>query len=239
MGASVIGPDADAGRPAGVPSPVRAAFEAPRAAGLAGIAFAALFVSSLLLLRQRPAPGSSAQEVAAWYLGHDAGRVAIVGLYLAPFSGIAFLWFIAVIRNWIGDREDRFFSTVFVGSGLLFVAMLFCSSAAAGASLAAVKFQGEPPPTPDTVVLSRSLAYALMFVCAVRAAGVFMIVVSTIALRSSTMPRWLVFGGYAAAIVLLFSVTYVEAVVLLFPLWVTCVSVVILRSDRARTVAAQ
>ena len=58
-----------------------------------------------------------------------------------PFSGIAFVWFIAVIRNRIGDREDQFFGTVFLGSGLLFVAMLFAAAAAAGAPLAAVKFQ--------------------------------------------------------------------------------------------------
>jgi hypothetical protein len=45
--------------------------------------------------------------------------VALVGLYLAPFAGIAFLWFIAAIRSQLGEREDRFFATVFLGSGLL------------------------------------------------------------------------------------------------------------------------
>jgi hypothetical protein len=43
----------------------------------------------------------------------------------AAVAGIAFLWFIGVIRDHLGDREDRFFATVFLGSGLLFVAMLF------------------------------------------------------------------------------------------------------------------
>ena len=63
-----------------------------------------------------------------------------------PFSGIAFLWFIAVVRHLIGDREDRFFATVFLGSGLLFVAMLFIAAGVGGALLAAVKFQDSPVP---------------------------------------------------------------------------------------------
>ena len=56
---------------------------------------------------------------------------------LIPFAGIAFLWFIGVLRDRIGEREDRFFATVFLGSGLLFVAMLFVAAAiAAGSSRA-------------------------------------------------------------------------------------------------------
>src|SRR5215467_11071618 len=44
----------------------------------------------------------------------------------------AFLWFFAVVRNRLGALEDRFFSTVFLGSGLLYVAMIFISAALAG-----------------------------------------------------------------------------------------------------------
>jgi hypothetical protein len=116
--------------------------------------------SSVLLLRARPAAGSSAQEIADFYLERDSGRVALVGLYLAPFAGIAFLWFIAAIRSQIGEREDRLFATVFLGSGLLFVVMLFATSAAAGALLAAVRFQDQPPPGADTVMFARALAFA-------------------------------------------------------------------------------
>lgn len=206
---------------------------APRAAGVAGLVFAALFVGSLLLLRNHPAPGSSAAEVAEWYLRKDARKVALVGLYLAPFSGIAFLWFIATIRHRIGEREDRFLATVFLGSGLLFVAMLFAAAAAAGAPLASVKFQGAPPPTPDAVGLARALAYAFLYVYGVRVAAVFMIVVSTIGLRTAALPRWLVAAGYVLALVLLFSVSYSKLIVLLFPAWVAAVSIVILVSGGA------
>ena len=53
-------------------------------------------------------------------------------LDLMPFAGIAFLWFIGVVRDRIGLLEDRFFATVFLGSGLLYIAMIFASAALAG-----------------------------------------------------------------------------------------------------------
>ena len=51
---------------------------------------------------------------------------------LLPFAGIAFLWFIAVVRDRLGELEDRFFATAFLGSGLLFIAMVFNAAAVAG-----------------------------------------------------------------------------------------------------------
>jgi hypothetical protein len=194
--------------------------------------FSALFVVSLLLLRARPAPGSSAEEIAHFYLERDAGRVGLVGLYLVPFAGIAFLWFIAAVRHHMGEHEDRFFATVFLGSGLLFVAMLFAAAASTGALIATVKFQDAPPPSADAVALARGLGFAFLFVFGVRAAAVFMIVVSTIGLRTGFLPRWLVFAGFVSGVVFLFSVTYVELLALLLPVWVTAVSIVILRAAR-------
>jgi hypothetical protein len=217
------------------PAPDERSLETPRAAGVAGLAFAVLFVASVLLLRNHPSGDSTAAEIRDFYLGEHAGKIALVGLYLAPFAGIAFLWFIAVVRNLIGDREDRFFATVFLGSGLLFVAMLFISAGAGGALMAAVKFQGEPVPSPDSVVTIRSLAFGFLFIYAMRMAAVFMIVVSTIGKRLGILPRWLVIAGYGAALVLMLNVSYVELLILVFPAWVAAVSVVILRGGRPPT----
>jgi hypothetical protein len=47
-----------------------------------------------------------------------------IGLNLIPFAGIAFLWFIGVIRDRIGAHEDRFFATVL----LLFPAWILAVS---------------------------------------------------------------------------------------------------------------
>lgn len=208
--------------------------ETPRAAGVAGLAFAGLFVASILLLRNHPSAGSTAAEIRDFYLGKHASRVSLVGVYLAPFSGIAFLWFIAAVRNLIGDREDRFFATVFLGSGLLFVAMLFLAAGVGGSLLAAVKFEGEPVPGADTVGAVRSLGFGFLFIYAMRMAAVFMIVVSTIGMRLGIFPRWLVVSGYVAALVLLLNVSYVQALVLVFPAWVAAVSAVILKASWRR-----
>ena len=162
----------------------------------------------------------------------DSRHLAIVGLYLVPFAGISFLWFIAVIRSHIGDREDHFFATVFLGSGLLFVAMLFAAAAAAGAPLASVRFQGAPVPGPDAIGFARALGYTFLYVYAIRVAAVFVISVSTLALRTASLPRWLVIVGYVIAVVMLLSVSFFRFVVLLFPLWVAAVSIVILFTSR-------
>jgi len=208
----------------------------PAAAGVAGLVFAALFVLSLALLYRQPAAGSNADEISAWYLKKSTKTLGLVGLYLVPFAGIAFLWFVAAIRSRIGSYEDKFFATVFMGSGILFVGMLYAAAAAAGAPLAAVKFQGSPPPSADVFVFARGLGYTFLYVYGIRAAAVFMIVSSTIGLRTGTLPRWLVYAGYGVALVLLFTVSYYRATVFVFPAWVTTVSVVLLvlaRRERA------
>ena len=62
-------------------------------------------------------------------------RTVTLALNLIPYAGIAFLWFIGVIRDLLSDREDRLFATVFLGSGLLFLALTFIGAAlAAGLS---------------------------------------------------------------------------------------------------------
>ena len=141
----------------------------PAAAGVAGLVFAALFVTAILLLYPQPAAGSTSAQIAAWYLRGDSTTLGLVGLYLAPFAGIAFLWFVAAVRARIGANEDRFFATAFLGAGILFVAMLYAAAAAAGAPLAAVRFQGSPAPSPDVFVFARGLAYTLLYVYAIRA----------------------------------------------------------------------
>jgi hypothetical protein len=201
----------------------------PSAAGAAGLVFAVLFVAGVLLLYPQPAPGSTPAQVAAWYLHGNRDTLGVVGLYLVPFAGIAFLWFVAAVRARIGAQEDRFFATVFLGAGILFVGLLYAAAAATGAPLAAVRFQDSAPPSADVIVFARGLGYTLFYVYAVRAAAVFMIVSSTIGLRTGTLPRWLVLVGYAVAVLLLLSISFSRGFVLIFPGWVALVSIELLR----------
>ena len=205
---------------------------APRSAGLAGIAFSLLFLSFALLVATRPPPGLTRGRARRLVRNEreDAGHHR--RLYVAPFAGIAFLWFLAVVRDRIGAREDRFLSTVFLGSGLLFVAMFWAAGAAIAGLVAGNRFEGGPPLDARLILETfRSLAFSFLFVFAARAAAVFMIVTSTIALRTSVYPRWLVIGGYVIALVMLLSLALLQWIVLLFPVWVFVLSLFILNSE--------
>ena len=152
-----------------------------------------------------------------------------IALNLVPFAGIAFLWFIGVVRDRIGQREDRFFASVFLGSGLLFVAMLFAAAAFAG-GLIAEAAAGSAAPGPDTLAAGRQITGLLLHVYAMRMAAVFTVSTATITLRTKVVPRWIGMLGFAVAVVLLVSVGLTAWVELLFPAWILLLSVDILRT---------
>jgi hypothetical protein len=100
----------------------------PRAAAVAGIIFSLLLITSYLLIWiSIPSnPLGAVTDVVNY------SKTISLALNLLPFAGIAFLWFIAVVRDRLGELEDRFFATVFLGSGLLYIAMTFIAAAVAG-----------------------------------------------------------------------------------------------------------
>jgi len=196
----------------------------PRAAAAAGVLFALLFGATLILIRtslpQGGTPGSQ------WL---DAGSTKMtLASELMPFAGISFLWFIGVIRDGFGRYEDRFFSTVFLGSGLLFLAMMFATSAV-GAGLAGsnTAVAGNEVGT-DVAMFGQMTVLALSKTYAVRMAAVFMISLATIWLRTELMPRWLVGVTYLSALGLLVASDLSMWITLAFPVWVLIVSVLLL-----------
>lgn len=196
----------------------------PRAAAVAGIIFSVLLITALTLLRLStpPAPGT-----AGTWLTDSAHRAALaIGLNLVPFAGIAFLWFIGVLRDRIGEREDRFFATVFLGSGLLFVGMLFVAAATAGALVASVTRSAVPGS--GTLALGRNVATGLLNVYSMRMAAVFTLTTVTIARRTQIVSRWLLVAGLACAVVLLVGVGITPWVELLFPAWILALSLDVL-----------
>jgi hypothetical protein len=198
----------------------------PRAAGVAGVVFAVLFLIALGLLGRTVGVGLTTRTVMR-NLSGSGSTPALVGLYLVPFTGIAFLWFIGVVRDRIGAREDKFFATAFLGSGLLFVAMLFASAAVLGGLIAGHRFGIAAPTDIATVGFARSVGYAFLFVYSAKVAGVFMLVTATIA-RRSRWPRWTSLSGLVIAAVLILSVSFFEPIIMLFPAWVAAISVYVL-----------
>ena len=148
-----------------------------------------------------------------------------ISLNLVPFAGIAFLWFIGVIREQIGVVEDRLFSTVFLGSGLVCLAMVF-SGAVTSTSL--LEMLAGTNVNADVWAFGRSSTQAIISVYAMRMAAVFTLSVSTLGLRTAALPRWVSLLGYAAALVLMVAAGEHKWTQLVFPAWVLLVSVVIL-----------
>ena len=212
---------------------IRNRLKTPRAAAIAGILFSVLLVTSQVLVWiSIPANVGDAFEVIS-----QSKRISLA-LNLLPFAGIAFLWFIAVIRDRLGAMEDRFFATVFLGSGLLYIAMTFTSAALAGGLILVLSSSPEFLRQTATYSLSRAQIYQTMNVYGIKMAGVFMFSTSTILLRTGIVRRWIPYLGYALGVVLLLSIGIIVWVPLVFPVWVFLVSAVILLENRSRVATA-
>ena len=196
----------------------------PRSAAFAGIIFALLFAASLVFLRLS-IPSDLTNKIE--WIAQTRERLSIA-LVLVPFAGIAFLWFIGVIRDRFGELEDRFFSTVFFGSSLLFIGMVFVAMAVAGALTASMGVDGNYTISQDVVLFGRALMLQISNVYALRMGGVLMISLATIWLQTKLMPRWLVVLTYLLAGALLLIVSLNLWITLLFPAWVLLVSVYVL-----------
>jgi hypothetical protein len=207
-----------------------AGLKTPKAAAIAGVVFSLLTLASFGLLWS--AIPADPQASGAWVAANAS--VIQLALNLLPFAGIAFLWFIGVIRDQLGQREDRFFATVFFGSGLLFLGMLFVSAAVVGAKLAA--FGDEPAAfgASPAFRFARAVSVSLVNVYMVKMAGVFMISTSTVAMSTRFAPRWLAGLGYLLAALLLVGSSFLRWSFALFPLWVLLLSIQILASGLGR-----
>ena len=134
-----------------------------------------------------------------------------------PFAGIAFLWFIGVVRDRLGEYEDRLFATVFLGSGLLFLAMLFSSAAIAGGILIAYGASPTALLDSETYAFARAATFVIINTYAIKMAGVFMITTATLFLRTKVTPRWMALLGYALALLLLVTISRLSGIILVFP----------------------
>ena len=203
----------------------REALRSPRAAAVAGILFALLLGLALVLVRL--AVSADPSEAGTMLDDPSSRSMVEVALNLVPFAGIAFLWFIGVIRDRVGDLEDRLFATVFLGSGILFVAMLFVAAAVAGALIADASHMSQTE-SRSTWDEGYRITFTLINIYAMRMGAVFAITTASIGRRSGVLPRWLAITGYVVAVILLFGVPVSGWLALLMPAWVLLLSVYIL-----------
>jgi hypothetical protein len=198
----------------------------PRIVAISGIAFTVLLSASLLLIRV--SVPSDPRDPGVWLADPLVREWVGTALNLVPFAGLAFLWFMATLRNHIGMLEDWFFATIFLGSGFLFVAMLFAAVAVSQGVL--VTFAGS-----DSLVaqsegyrIARVAVYAFLNFFGMRMAAVFMFVTSMIGLRTSVLSKSVSLAGFVLGLLLLTVINQFAWIALLFPLWVLMVSTYIL-----------
>ena len=198
----------------------------PRVVAISGIVFSALYITSLGVVRL--AVPADPKDPGIWLVDPTYRSWVGFALNLVPFTGIAFLWFMAVLRNRVGLLEDRFFATVFLSSGLLFVAMLFAAVAVSRGLLETFAAPGRLSASSDAYAVGRAMAYAFMNTFGMRMAAIFMFVTSMIGLRTAVLARWVSLAGFALGLILLVLITDFAWIALLFPFWVLLLSTYIL-----------
>ena len=211
---------------------VARAIRTPRSAAVAGVVFALLFGAALVLVHT--AVPADPADAGRWLSDGTRRDAVLFALGLTPFAGIAFLWFVGVVRDRFGDAEDKFFGTVFLGSGLLFVGMLFVSAALATALVTSAEEHGTELLSSGTWSVGRRAVFELVSVYAMRMAAVFTLATSTILLRTGLAPRWLVVSGYLLGLLLLLGAGALAWAELAFPAWVLALSLYVLVTEFRR-----
>mgnify|MGYP003574279448 FL=1 len=201
----------------------------PRSAAAAGIIFSGLLIASMLLIT-----GISRvplAEISTEWFESRASNISLA-LGFVPFAGIAFFWFTGVMRDHIGDREDRFFATVFLGSGIALVVLLFVWAATTGAVFGSFSQAADLLADKDIYIFGFLFMNEILGNYVLRIAGVYMFSIGTIWARSEVMPRWLTIITYIVALLFLIFAGSIREARFIFPGWVFLTSVYILITNR-------
>lgn len=203
---------------------------AARLTALAGGIHAVLFLLSFWLVTRTPRAISSDAELVAFYSGAADRRPILVGLYLMPFAGIAFLWFADALRVWnggYGRHENPLLSNMQLMAGILYVGLFFITAAAGAVTAASVEFASGPV-DPMLARLFPEYGRTLFYFFALRMAAVFVFSTSSIQLAAGILPKWLGQVGFAVGVVLLLTPTFSDWLALVFPAWVLALSMAVL-----------
>jgi hypothetical protein len=209
----------------GMQTLVQREVRSPRSAALAGILFSILIGASMILLRTGAVVDPA--KIDTEWLEAQSPSAAVV-LVLVPFAGIAFLWFTGVMRDLLGDLEDRFFATVFLGSGIILVVMLFVWASAYGAMFGAYQAVGDELNDFDIFIYATAFANQILGNYFLRMASVYMLSIGSLWTRTKVVPRWLTIVTYLVAVPFLLFAGALRSARVLFPAWVLLVSIFIL-----------
>jgi hypothetical protein len=209
-----------------------------RVAAISGLLFAVLFLVALVLVHRAPTLHDPDSTYTAFYAGGGEQLFVAIGLYFVPFAGIAFLWHMTAMRN-VLDTLTPAPSVMAHGlnllGGIVFVTLLFAGTAAVGAVAFGAYFGHVPVQDPSAARTFTAVGYGLVFIFAVRGAGMFAITTTTLLRNAGVLPRIPAVAAYLFAALLLLAVSSNPLAVLVFPAWVVLISMFLLRYARRGT----
>ena len=203
---------------------VRREVRSPRAAAFAGIGYAILmYLIMISTFAAKIQPENISRE---WF--ENWSDTASLVIALVPFAGIAFLWFTGVVRDQLSYHEGRFFATIFFGSGIIQVVLLFIWSAVFGAIMVTSNMSALGEAGSGIYVFGFVLMNEIIGNYILRMAGIYMTAIGALWGRTGLMPRWLIFVTYILALGFIFAANRFQEARFIFPTWVLVVSIVIL-----------
>jgi hypothetical protein len=208
-----------------------------RLAPWAGIAFVVLFAVGFFT---GASSNADYDDPAGWLSDLDDSGYRmqhVVGAYLLMLSAVAFLVFSKGLLNRFAVARDVPSELADAGA-TLFAGIVMISGLVAASVSGAVEFGGtEIPDSGDVPIQFDQLSVALLLLPGGFSAALFIAALSDVARRLDVFPGWLVWLGYASAVVLLFAAAFIPFAMLL--IWTLATSVfLLLRSETDRVEGA-
>jgi hypothetical protein len=198
-------------------------------AGAGGL-HAALFLVAFGLLSSTPTGDAPDEAILAFYQSGERRRLVLVGLYVMPFAGIAFLWFSMLVRVWtrsVAQEESELFSGVQLVSAILYVALFFAAAAAMSVTAVSIQFS-QSAVDPMVAREFRLYGATLMLAFAMRMAAMFVFTTSRLCRLAGVLPSWFFYLSFLAGCVMLLSASFSRVLALVFPLWLVLLCTLIL-----------
>ena len=181
-----------------------------------------LFIAALLILTHGPGVDASNEEIVKYYSNSSSLRWQLVaGLYLMPFAGIAFIWYIVALRAWAQGyvrRQNALLSNVQLVAGIIYTTLFFAGAAAISVTASTAQFNDQI--NPDLARLFPQYGANLVLVFAMRMASMFVLTTTNIMRASTVMPKWFAWIGYPVAVFLLLTPRSARCSIFVLPLWI-------------------
>jgi hypothetical protein len=191
-------------------------------AAIAGIVFVVLYVIAYYLLSQSPQGNATDAEIAAYYADGRTLSLTLAGMFIVPYAGISFLYFMVMLRAMgraTGIRFSQVLGQVQFGAGLLFLALVLAAAGAQVATTASMQFANlQADPVAVRILPFYSMTLLVMF--AMRMASMFVLVTTSIGWATHLIPNWFRWLSYLVGVLLLLAASFQAWFALLFAAWV-------------------